>query len=51
MNDGERREFVIETLTEFRQAGRAALIERHPELVGGKPTAANDAWGEFKDAR
>ena len=49
MNDGERREMVKETLTEFRQAGRAALLDRHPELVGGKPTAANDAWGEFQD--
>lgn len=51
MNDGERREFVKEALADFRQAGRAALLELHPELVGGKPTAANDAWGEFEDAR
>lgn len=51
MNDGERREFVKETLKEFREAGRDALLERHPELVGGKPTAANDAWGEFRDAQ
>lgn len=34
MRDDERVEFVSDTLSEFREAARAALKERHPELGG-----------------
>jgi hypothetical protein len=34
MTDVDRVEFVKDALAEFRDAGRSALIERHPELAG-----------------
>jgi hypothetical protein len=49
LGDDERRELVKETLTDFRSAARATLLERHPELTGAKPPG-NDPWAEFQDA-
>jgi hypothetical protein len=34
MDDAERIELVKDTMADFREAARAVLIERHPELAG-----------------
>jgi endonuclease YncB( thermonuclease family) len=42
MNDEDRRQFVKDTLAEFRDTAREELIKRHPELGGATPSPAND---------
>lgn len=53
MTDAERVEFAKEALSDFRKAGRAALIQNHFSAAPKwrVPGAANDPWEEFKDAK
>jgi endonuclease YncB( thermonuclease family) len=44
MDDDARTEFIKDSLADFREAGRDALLERHPELDGDqRPLSIMDA--------
>jgi hypothetical protein len=57
MTDEDRREFVKETLEDFRASARDELLKRHPELVPAGQSAPRlppqamqgaDPWAEFQ---